>query len=238
MQQYQLPIFQNLCPSWQNVTYLGNRRTFPKGYQILDLETQLNGIYLVMEGSVEVILYTLRGPEKVLFYVGSGCIFGEVSCFVSGDRDDASVRARSDCILYFFSRDVLEGTIASQYPHLLIEMIQATSYKLRMYSVLLRDSLSSNPFLHVCKMLVYLVRFKGIELPQGQKQVVIQPEMTQNDIAKLMGVHRVTVTKAIGQLKEMGIVRYFSKHLLDISDFPALCQLIEKDDWNTLTRFP
>ena len=96
---------------------------------------------------MEIPLYTLHGPEKVLFYVGPGCVFGEVSCFVTGERDEASVRARTDCVLYFFSRDLIEGVIASQYPHLLIELVRALAYKLRMYGVLLQDSLNSDNFM-------------------------------------------------------------------------------------------
>ena len=227
--QYQLPVFENLCPSWSTILHLGGRRTFQKGSEIVDLVTPSNGIYFVTEGSVEILLYTLHGPEKVLFYVGPGCIFGEISCFVAGKSDEASVRARTDCVLYFFSRGLIEGIIASQHPHLLIELIRALAYKLRMYGVLLQDSLNSDNFMRVCKMLVYLVSFKDVDIAQGQKRVVIQPEMSQLDMARLMGIHRVTVTKAISRLKAMGIIHRFSKKTLEIIDFPALCQLIEKD---------
>ena len=227
--QYQLPIFENLCPGWQKITHLGIRRVFAKGVRIIDMDIPVNGVYLVKEGAVEVILYTLHGPEKVLYHVGPGCIFGEVSCFVNGVSDEAQVRARSTCVCYFFSREQLEGMIASQYPHLLIELIRAEAHKIRMYGILLQDSLSGDHFLRVCKMLVYLARFKGVDMTLGEKQVTIQPEMTQIDIARLMGVHRVTVSKAISRLKIMGILGHFSKKSLEINDFPALCQLIESD---------
>lgn len=227
--QYQLPFFENLCPSWSTVSHLGIRRKFSKGSQIFGLETSVNGVYYVQEGVIEIILYTSRGPQKVLFYVGAGCIFGEVSCFVTGESGEASARARTDCVLYFFRRDLIEGTIATQHPQLLIELIRASAYKIRMYGVLLQDSLNSDNFMRVCKMLVYLARFKGVEITHGQKLVVIQPEMTQSDVARLMGVHRVTVTKAISRLKAMGILHRFSKKSLEIADFSALCQLIEKE---------
>lgn len=228
--QYQLPIFENLCPSWGNITHLGIRTTFPKGCQILDIEASLDGIYFVKEGTVEVILYTLHGPEKVLFYVGPGCIFGEVSCFVTGESGEASVMARSDCVVYFFSRAVIEGPVANQHPQLLIELIRAAAYKIRMYGVLLKDSLNSDNFIRVCKMIVYLVRYKGVDLSQNPQQVTIRPELTQNDMARLMGIHRVTVTKAISRLKEKGILRHFSKKSLEITDFPALYRLVEEND--------
>ncbi len=228
--QYQLPIFENLCPSWEQVTFLGRRCTFVRGQQILDLHARVEGVYFVQEGSVEILLYTSRGPEKALFYVGAGCIFGEVSCFVSGeDSDEASVRARSDCVAYFFSRELIEGVIAERYPHLLIELIRASACKIRMYGVLLRDTLNNDHFVRVCKMIVYLVHYKGAPVAAGQRQVSLRPGITQNDLARLMGVHRVTVTKAIGRLKAMGVIHRFSKNVLEIVDFVRLSELAVDD---------
>lgn len=227
--QYQFPIFENLCPSWGEVTHLGIRRVFQKGSEIIGLTTPTHGIYYVLEGSVEVPLYAASGPEKVLFFVGPGCIFGEISCFAPGEEhSDASVRARSDCVLVYFSRDLIENTITKQHPQLLIELISTTSYKNRMFSVLFRDTLNSDNFVRVCKMLVYLIRFRRAE-QTDQKQISLDPEMTQSDLARLMGVHRVTVSKAISRLKELGVLTRFTKKSLQIADYPALLELSSSD---------
>jgi CRP-like cAMP-binding protein len=98
-----------------------------------------------------------------------------------------------------------------------------------MYGVLLQDSLNNDNFVRVCKMLVYLAHFKEKQIIPTQKEVSLQPNMTQNDMARLMGIHRVTVTKALSRLRGLGIIDHFSKKSLLISDFPALCQLIEAD---------
>lgn len=227
--QFQLPFFENLCPSWEQATHLGVRHSFPKGSKIIGLtNSSVNGIYYIKEGVVETPLYTSHGPEKVLFYLGPGCVFGEVSCFVPGESDEASVGARTDCVVYYFGRDLLEGVIAHQHPHLLIELIRASAYKIRMYGVLLQDSLESDNFLRVCKMLIYLIRFKGVDTAKAPLEITIEPDLTQKDIARLMGVHRVTVTKAISRLKRLGILTHFSRRKLTIADFPALKHLIEK----------
>lgn len=224
---YQLPIFENLCPSWEKVLHLGVREIFPKGSRIFFTEDLIDGLYYIVEGSIEINLHTVHGPEKVLFIVGKGCIFGEVSCFIGGDAEEASARTRSDSMLYYFKKETIEQVIARQYPELMIELVQTVSYKARMFTELLTDELISNEFTRVCKMLVYLVRFREIQIESGQKRVVFNPDMSQLDIARLLGVHRVTVTKAIGQLKSRGIIRQFSKKCLDISDFPELLRLVE-----------
>ncbi len=224
---YQLPIFENLCPSWEKVLQLGTREVFPRGSRIFFTEDLIDGLYYIVEGSIEINLHTVHGPEKVLFIVGKGCIFGEVSCFIGGDAEEASAKTRSDSVLYYFKKETIEQIIAPRFPDLMLELVKTVSYKARMFTELLTDELISNQFTRVCKMIVYLVRFKEVRIEAGQKHVVLTPNMTQHDIARLMGVHRVTVTKAISELKHRGIVKQFSKKCLDITDFPALLNLVE-----------
>lgn len=225
--QYRFPIFENLCPSWGQVTHLGIRKRIPKGTVILDMEATVDGVYFLQEGVVEIMLNTQSGPEKVLYCVGKGCVFGEVCCFAPGDNLEATVKARTDCTLYFFKREAIEGPIAREHPQLLLELIRILGHIVRMYGVLLQDTLSVDFFVRVCRFLVYLVRFKGADATGEQVRVVVQSGVTQGDIARLLGVHRVTVTKAVKKLKDQGIIQHFTKRELAISDFPRLCQLGE-----------
>jgi CRP-like cAMP-binding protein len=229
--QYQLPMFENLCPSWEKVLPLGKRYLFPKGSKIFELDDIIFGVYFILNGSVEINLFTIQGPEKVLFIVGKNCIFGEVSCFMDGDSGEAIARARSDCELYFFKKETINGIIAREHPELLIELVQSLAYKIRMYTVLLKDDLISNQFIRVCKMLVYLLRYKEVDVPPRQQTVSFRPDITQNDMARLMGVHRVTVTKAISKLKSMGIIARFTRKTLEISNLPELLSLVESADY-------
>jgi len=223
--QYQFPIFENLCPSWGQVTRLGTRKRIPKGTVILGMDASVDGVYYLKEGVVEIMLNTQSGPEKVLYCVGKGCVFGEVCCFAPGSNEEATVKARTDCVLYFFPRETIEGTLAREHPQLLLELIRILGHIVRMYGILLQDSLSLDFFVRVCRFLVYLVRFKQPDA--AGKQVRVESGVTQSDMARLLGVHRVTVTKAVKRLKDLGVVRRFTKRELDIADFPKLCELGE-----------
>jgi CRP/FNR family transcriptional regulator len=137
------------------------------------------------------------------------------------------VKARTDCTLYFFKRETIEGLIAQEHPQLLLELIRTLGHIVRMYGILLQDSLNLDFFTRVCRFLVYLVRFKDAEPVGRQRQVIVESGVTQSDMARLLGVHRVTVTKAVKKLKDQGILRRFTKRELDIADFPRLCRLSE-----------
>jgi CRP-like cAMP-binding protein len=229
--QYQLPMFEDLCPTWEKVLSLGERRLYPKGSKVFDLDDIIFGVYFIRRGSIEINLFTVQGPEKVLFIVGRNCVFGEVSCFMDGESGEAIARTRTDCELYYFPKEIIEGVIAKEHPELLIELIQSLAFKIRMYTVLLKDDLISNQFIRVCKMLVYLLRYKEINVSPGQIVIAFQPDITQNDMARLMGVHRVTVTKAISKLKSAGIIGRFSKKTLEITNLPELMRLVDSADY-------
>jgi CRP-like cAMP-binding protein len=183
--QYQFPIFENLCPSWGQVTHLGVRRSIAKGTVILGMKAAVDGVYYVKEGVVEIMLNTQSGPEKVLYCVGQGCVFGEVCCFAPGDNQEAMVKALTDCTLYFFQRETIEGPIAREHPHLLLELIRILGHIVRMYGILLQDSLGLDFFVRVCRFLVYLVRFKGAD--ETGVRVVVQSGVTQSDMPGCWG---------------------------------------------------
>jgi CRP-like cAMP-binding protein len=223
--QFAFPVFEQLCPSWAQVRHLATRQVYPKGALILDMEAPADGIYYVHAGQVDTILYTLDGPEKVLYCIGEGCLFGEASCFTTGITGEASVWARTPCVVYYFPRATVEGPIAREHPGLLLEMAGLLGHIVRMYGVWLQDSLSLGHFARVCRILVYYIHWKRPGLPDDCGQVLIHADLTQGDIARLLGVHRVTATKAVGRLKELGVIRRFTKTELDIADFPELCRL-------------
>jgi CRP-like cAMP-binding protein len=223
--QYEFPVFEHLCPSWGRVTHLGTRQVYPKGALILDMDVPAKGVYFVHDGFVDTALYTLHGPEKVLYGIGQGCLFGEASCFSTGMTGEATVWARTACTVYFFKKETVEGPIAKEHPELLVEMVGLLGHIVRMYGVWLQDSLSQEYFERVCRILIYFVRWKLGENVQPGRAVLIHDELSQNDIAKLLGIHRVSVTKAVSRLKELGILRRFTKTELDIADYHQLCRL-------------
>jgi CRP-like cAMP-binding protein len=223
--QYAFPVFEQLCPSWERARHLATRQVYPKGALILDMEAPAAGVYYVHSGQVDTILYTLDGPEKVLYCIGQGCVFGEASCFSTGITGEASVWARSACTVYFFPKATVEGIIAREHPGLLLELTGLLGHIVRMYGIWLQDSLSQDYFVRVCRILVYYLRWKRPDLPDTCRQVLIHADLAQGDVARLLGVHRVTVTKAVGRLKELGVLGNFTKTELEVLDYPALCRL-------------
>jgi CRP-like cAMP-binding protein len=161
----------------------------------------------------------------VLYAIGTGALFGEACCFSTGFTGEASVWARTPCVLYFFRRETVEEVIAREHPELILEMVGLLGYIVRMFAVWMRDSLTQDYFERVCRILVYYVEWKGVSPDPATGEVVIHADLTQNDLARLLGIHRISVAKAVRRLKETGILLRFTKRVLHIADFPRLVRI-------------
>lgn len=222
--QFTFPVFERHCPSWASVLHLGRRVEYPRGALILDMEVPAPGVWYVEEGQVDTVLYTLDGPEKVLYAIGPGSLFGEACAFTTGRTGEATVWARTPVRATFFTRETVEGVLAREHPHLVLEMAGLLGHIVRMYAVWLQDSLSRDNFGRVCRILVYYIRWRGAVPPSGG-EVLIQADLAQNDLARLLGVHRVTVAKAVARLREEGILVQFTRRRLHLASYRRLCAL-------------
>lgn len=219
---FHFPVFEGHCASWESVLHLGRRVDYPRGALVLDMEVPADGVWYVKEGQLDTVLYTLEGPEKVIYAVGRGCLFGEACAFTTGLTGEATVWARTPCTLYFFRRETVEEVIAREHPALILEMVGLLGRIVRMYSVWLQDSLTLDYFQRVCRILVYFIHWKGA-VPGPTGEVRIQADLAQNDLARLLGVHRVTVAKAVARLREEGVLLQFTRTLLHVVDYAGLC---------------
>jgi acetate kinase len=69
---------------------------FSKGEIIIKEGSQLLGLYVIIEGKVELSLSDQDGYKKVLGHLAQGEIFGEKASLLSGQLSDVNVKALED----------------------------------------------------------------------------------------------------------------------------------------------
>ena len=88
-----------------------------------------NGCYRVDEGLLKVVLVSHKGSERVLAFVGSGDIVGELS-IIDGRPRSASVVAVRNSALSFLSRTALEA-FAEKHPQICRVLLTLLATRLR-----------------------------------------------------------------------------------------------------------
>jgi CRP-like cAMP-binding protein len=187
----------------------------PKGRTLLEQRSNSRDVFFVLEGKVEVVLYSPDGRQVFVTAIGAGEMFGELAALDGAPRS-ATVVALSHVVLAIMSQNdfmrCLEKSPAAAIclaRNLASELRQSTEHifalsamnvRVRVHTELLRLAKEGKPSAN------------GIE---------VQPPPTHSEFANRIGTNREAVTREMRALSKMGIVRY-NRRCLTILDIKRL----------------
>ncbi|MBP2640997.1 MAG: transcriptional regulator, Crp/Fnr family [Firmicutes bacterium] len=212
--------------AWEKVLHLGQKICYPKGSLVTGNGETIDRLLYLYEGKIKLTNIGPNGDEKTVWHFDKGNIIGEVP-FIDRRPCWNMFLVIEDCIVYSFSRQCIYEEILPKNPELVMNLVESLAHKLRvvvMHSSDL-DCLQSR----VCKMLVYLSEREGKNV-KGSVKVACQKGICQQELASLLGIHRVTLNTVIAQLKKDGVLETISKKSLVINDYPALLELARKSE--------
>lgn len=201
---------------WESVLELGQKHTYEKGSIILGGGKPVDYLYYLHAGRIKFSKLTADGDEKIVWYIDKENIFGAAPFF---DRRPIRMMcnmltALEDCEVYTFTRECFSKEIVVKHPELLENLIQSMAYKIFL-GLNRGGDLSSLPS-RICKVLHYVIQRETEAGISGKK--VRSKGISQQELADILGVHRVTLNNAISQLKREGILEHMSKRSLVIHD--------------------
>ncbi|NDH54953.1 MAG: transcriptional regulator Crp [Betaproteobacteria bacterium] len=154
-------------------------------------------LFLIVRGSVSVMLADEHGREIVLAYLNAGEFFGEIGLFVQDEGRSALVRARSDCavaqISYVRLRELTE-----LYPQVLIAMTGQLARRLRATNRKLGDLAFMDVYGRLAHALLELCEQPDAEVQAAGTLV----RVTQQELARLIGCSREMVGKVLKEMEQ------------------------------------
>lgn len=205
---------------WRQVLPLGTRLRFRKGEEIMHGGERGDYLYYIQQGEVWLMRTTLDGREKILMTMRSGSVTGETPFF---DEVPArsSIVAGTDCIVYAFSKESVLHEILPQNPAFVLALLKSLASKVRaLCNQSVSLSLEELPS-RICRFLHLRMRDDG----QGGLDPRVLPGLNQQELANLLGVHRVTLNKALRELEREAVLGPYSRdevYILDMDRFHAL----------------
>lgn len=215
------PILRGLNMPWKAVLHRATHRNYLKGQIIYNAGDEVNGLHFIESGMVIATSVNTEGVEHHVFHFKENTLFGLSPLFNKGAADTVFYSA-TPTVCHFFPRDIVYGDLTQENPHLLLNLLESFAYQSRAFGRFITDRSLKTPYTRVALLLLSLVTEGGTvieELPEG---VAVRPDLTHEMLARLLGMHRVTVTKIIGELREKGIIGHFSKVRLEILDLEKL----------------
>lgn len=131
-----------------------------------------------------------------------------------------------DCTVYAFSRKCVLNEILPQNPELTAALFRTLAIKVR---VLINQtvclSLDDLPA-RICKYLN--LRREAQILKDGP--LVVCPVLNQQELASLLGVHRVTLNKSLRELEKAGVLGPYSRDEVYILDRVRFDELVSQNE--------
>jgi CRP/FNR family transcriptional regulator, cyclic AMP receptor protein len=166
-------------------------------------------LYIILEGKIKLTKAAPDGRENLLSVHGPGEMFGELSLFDPRPRTMGAV-AVTDARLAALDHDDLRKWLADR-PDVAMHLLRALVKRLRRTNDVLSDLVFTDVPGRVAKALLDLAERFGTQQDDG---VQVNHDLTQEELAQLVGASRETVNKALADFVARGWIQLHPKSVL------------------------
>ena len=206
-------------PGAQSFLEHARRRVVPSRTLLISAGERPESLFLVVSGSVEVLIEDDEGNDMVLAYLGNGQFFGEMGLFGLGQGRSALVRARGRSEIaempYAHFRALSQET-----PSLMAEIAAQLALRLDRTN----RKLSDLAFVDVSGRIAHAL----IDLC-GEPEALTHPEgmqirVSRQELSRLVGCSREMAGRVLKSLEEQGLLRAHGKTIVVFGVRPAAAQ--------------
>lgn len=191
--------------------HLGVVRRYPKGVFIYQQGEVSNRFYQLVSGRIRIFIGHPEGREHVLAIVEPGGLFGEAACFDGVPYSTTAVTVQPSAVRVFPREAMLEAMRTQ--PDVILEIIRSITRKQRLFTLQLETAMFRKAPARVALILSRLATYYGVPVAEG-KATRIGVHLSHEELASMIGVTRVTVTREIGALIRDGIITRDKRHLI------------------------
>ena len=183
--------------------------TFARGTTIFDEGEPGDRLYIIVQGKVKLARHAPDGRENLLSVMGPSDMFGELSIFDPGPRTSSAVCV-TDVTAATMDSEMLKDWIA-QHPEISQQLLRVLARRLRRTNASLADLIFTDVPGRVAKTLLQLANRFGV---QEGGALRVNHDLTQEEIAQLVGASRETVNKALATFAQRGWIRLEGKSVV------------------------
>lgn len=177
------------------------RRTFKRGTMIFHKDQAGDALYVIESGRVRLFLPRESGGELTVEIAGPGDVFGELA-LLDGRPRSASAETLDDAAVYTISRAEFTQYVTAA-PQFAVAIIELLSSRLRHVT----EYAESLAFLDVHARLARVLLEMGERYGAPKESAVeINFDLTQADLATMVGATRERVNRALASFRAQGLI--------------------------------
>lgn len=182
----------------------------------------LNKLYFVKNGYIKIGYVDEEGNEIIKEIIKEGEIFGQFALERTNLNGEFARAYKGDVSLCAFSIEDFEKLLRKK-PELAIKYSKQVGEKLRRAEFRLLNMLNKDVRSRILAFYYHLAIMEGYD--ESMPSFTFNNFLTHDDVAKLIGSARQTVTTIISQLEEEGLL-VISRKKITVPDMKKLKQLV------------
>jgi CRP/FNR family cyclic AMP-dependent transcriptional regulator len=175
---------------------------FPRGHTVFAQGEPGDQLYIVISGKVKIGNRSPDGQENLLTIMGASDMFGEMALFDPGPRT-SSATTITEVGAVSMDRAALRAWIADR-PEIAEQLLRVLARRLRRTNNNLADLIFTDVPGRVAKQLLHLAQRFGT---QEDGALRVTHDLTQEEMAQLVGASRESVNKALADFTARGWIR-------------------------------
>ncbi len=176
------------------------RRTFRRGTMIFHKDQAGDALYIIESGRVRIFLPAENGTELTVEISGAGEVFGELA-LLDGRPRSASAEALEDTTALVLGREEFRAHLAAS-PQLAVALIELLSMRLRHATEYAESLAHLDVHARLARTLLEMAGRYGVE----RNGLEIDVDLTQADLATMVGATRERVNRALAAFRSQGLV--------------------------------
>lgn len=205
-----VPLFKDMSEEEiDGLAQLMSEVTLKRGDTLFHEGDDGDRFYIVTEGKVKLSHTSDDGRENLLAVLGPGEVIGELSLFDLGKRSSTVVAIAPTRLLALAHTDMRRYLV--EHTGLALSMLRELAVRLRHTNEQLADLVFSDVPGRVAKALLDLANRFGERTPEG---IYVAHDLTQEELAHLVGASRETVNKSLADFVSRGWIRLEGRAVL------------------------
>ena len=216
-----VPIFSSLSPEdLEPLAGKLRRRGYQKGEVIFHQEDPADLMHIIVEGRIRISITSDDGREKDLAILQPGDCFGEMALLDGSNRSATATAIDPSQTLALYREDFMD--FLKEHPEVVAQTTTLLTSRLRSVNQMLGDLAFLDVPTRMAKHLLELAQTYAGEAGQDRP---IEVPMGQDELARLVGASRETISRALNSYRRLGIVST-SHRRITITDRDALERMV------------
>ncbi|QJC22537.1 Crp/Fnr family transcriptional regulator [Arcanobacterium buesumense] len=188
---------------------LMSETTLKRGESLFHEGDSGDRLYVVTDGKVKLSHTADDGRENLIAVLGPGEIIGELTLFDLGARSSTVTAIAATSLLSLSHKDMM--TYIDSHPAMAKSMLRELARRLRTTNQQMADLVFSDVPGRVAKALLDLAERFGERTQEG---IYVAHDLTQEELAHLVGASRETVNKSLADFTSRGWIRLEGRAVL------------------------